>query len=61
MTDSKKPSKTGTGLRSVFKTDGRGSDDRRGEADRREQLRLADVRRTPKDRRKKAGWNGSDA
>ena len=47
--------------RAVFKIDTRGSDERRDQSDRREQLRLAEVRRVPKDRRKRAGWNGSDA
>ena len=46
--------------RAVFKIDVRSKTDRREASDRREQLRLAEVRRTPKDRRKKTGWNGPD-
>ena len=71
MTDPKKKSQTGSPIaeqsltsgspkRASFKIDTRGSAERREESDRREQVRLAEVRRTPKDRRKKTGWNGSD-
>jgi len=71
MTDPKKTSQpgprtaaksltSGTPKRASFKIDTRGSAERREDSDRREQVRLAEVRRTPKDRRKKAGWNGSD-
>jgi len=46
--------------RATFKTDARGQGERRKSSDRREQIRLADVRRKPADRRKKTGWTGSD-